>query len=109
MNRNRRIGIVHAALAVLAIAVLAKTAHVQLVQGRGWSDVARRQHFSARDVPAPRGLILDASGRTLATTREVVRLDVAPREVRDLRKLRGALLAAGVPSEWALRATSARR
>jgi cell division protein FtsI (penicillin-binding protein 3) len=109
MNRNRRIGIVHAALAVLAIAVLAKTAHVQLVQGRGWSDLARRQHFSARDVPAPRGLILDASGRTLATTREVVRLDVAPREVRDLRKLRGALLAAGVPSEWALRATSARR
>lgn len=109
MNRNRRIGIVHAALAALALAVLAKTAHVQLVQGRAWSDAAKRQHFTAKEVPAPRGLILDASGRTLATTREVVRLEIAPREVKDARALRRALLRAGVDAATAIRGTDPRR
>src|SRR5204862_39352 len=84
MTRQRRIGLVHAALALFALAVLAKSMQVQLVQGRAWSDLARRQHFTATRLPAPRGLILDASGRTLATTREVVRLEVAPREVREI-------------------------
>jgi cell division protein FtsI (penicillin-binding protein 3) len=109
VNRNRRIGIVHASLALLALAVIGKAVHVQLVQGRAWSEAAQRQHFSAREVPAPRGMILDASGRTLATSRELVRLDVAPREVRDVRKLRRALLAAGVSDTDAARATDRTR
>lgn len=103
-NRNRRIGIVHASLALLAVAVIGKAVHVQIVQGDDWSAAARRQHFSARDVPAPRGLILDASGATLATSRELVRLEIAPREVRDSRKLRRALVAAGVDEGTAMRA-----
>lgn len=109
--RFRRIGVVHAALALLALAILVKTAHVQLVQGGAWSDLARRQHYTAKEVPAPRGTILDAGGRTLATTREVVRLDVAPREVKagELRKLRRTLIAAGVEPAWASRATDTRR
>src|SRR5436190_4654730 len=109
MTRQRRIGLVHAALALFALAVLAKSMQVQLVQGRAWSDLARRQHFTATRLPAPRGLILDASGRTLATTREVVRLEVAPREVRELRTLRRALVAAGVDQGWADRATDTGR
>jgi cell division protein FtsI (penicillin-binding protein 3) len=104
MIRNRRIGIVHASLALLALAVLGKAVHVQLVQGNAWSRVAQRQHFSAREVPAPRGMILDASGRTLATSRELVRIDVAPREVSDRAKLRRALIAAGVSEALASRA-----
>ena len=109
MIRNRRIGIVHAALALLALAVLGKAAHVQLIQGRAWSNLARRQHFSAREVPAPRGRILDASGRTLATSREVVRLEVAPREARDLRALRRSLAAARVPAAVIDRVADRRR
>ena len=111
MTRNPRIGIVHAALALLALSVLAKAAHVQLVQGRAWSKLARRQHFSAREVPAARGAILDATGRTLVTSREVVRLEVAPRELRtaEISRLRRALVAAGVPSAAAQRATDTRR
>jgi cell division protein FtsI (penicillin-binding protein 3) len=111
MNRNRRIGVVHTALAFLALAILVKTAHVQLVQGRAWSDLARRQHYTSTKVPAPRGVIMDAGGRTLATTREVVRLEVAPREVRsrDFRKLSRALVAAGVEPAWAARATDTQR
>ena len=103
MNRNHRIGIVHAALALLMLAVLGKAAHVQLVQGGAWSDLARRQHFSAREVPAPRGQMLDASGRTLATSRALVRLEVAPREVKDARRLQKALLAAGADASVAAR------
>ena len=109
MNRSRRIGIVHASLALLMLAVIGKAAHVQLVQGRAWSKVARRQHFTAKEVPAPRGLILDAGGRTLATSRDLVRLDVAPGEVRDRRRLRSALVAAGVDQASAARATDRRR
>src|SRR5438105_5353149 len=109
MHRHPRIGIVHAALALLALAVLIKTAYVQLVQGRAWSDLARRQHFTAKAVQAPRGEIMDASGRTLATTREVVRLEIAPREVKDTRALRRALLSAGVEQSWATRATDTQR
>src|SRR6185436_1292531 len=88
MTRNRRIGLVHAVLAVLAVSILAKAAHVQLVQGRAWSERARRQHFTAR---------------------EVVRLDVAPREVKEVRRLRRLLLAAGVEASWVDRAADNRR
>ena len=109
MLRHHRIGLVHSALALLALAVLVKTAYVQLVQGRAWSDLARRQHYTAKAVPAPRGEIMDASGRTLATTREVVRLEIAPREVKDIRTLRRALLAAGVEQSWATRALDTQR
>ncbi len=103
MKRTRRIGIVHASLALLALAVLVRTAHVQLIQGGAWSTLARRQHYTAQTVPAARGLILDAGGQTLATTRELVRLEVAPREVREPRRLRRALVAAGVDDALAAR------
>lgn len=111
MNRNRRIGVVHTALALLALAVLGKAAHVQLVQGRAWSDLAQRQHYTSTKVPAPRGVIMDAGGRALATTREVVRLEIAPREVRsrDVRKLSRLLGGAGVDPAWAQRATDNQR
>jgi len=100
---------VHAVLALLALAILVKSANVQLVQGRAWADLARRQHFTATQVQAPRGIVSDADGRALATTREVVRLEVAPREVRELRTLRRLLVTAGVEQSWADRATDTKR
>lgn len=111
MNRHHRIGIVHAVLALLMLAVLGKAAHVQIAQGREWGVLARRQHFADRPVPAPRGTVLDAAGRTLATSRELVRLEIAPREVRagDARKLRRALVAAGVEAGVAARAVERAR
>ncbi|MGH7677362.1 MAG: penicillin-binding transpeptidase domain-containing protein [Gemmatimonadaceae bacterium] len=109
MNRSRRIGIVHASLALLMLAVLGKAAQVQLIQGRAWSDLANRQHFTDHDIPAPRGEIFDASGRTLAMSRDLVRLEVAPGEVRAPRKLRDALLAAGVPHATAARVVDKNR
>ncbi|MGH7638039.1 MAG: peptidoglycan D,D-transpeptidase FtsI family protein, partial [Gemmatimonadaceae bacterium] len=105
MNRNHRIGIVHAALALLMLAVLGKAAHVQLVQGGVWADMATRQHFTAEAIPAPRGTITGANGKILATSRELVKLEIAPREVRssEARQLRKALVDAGVGASLAAR------
>lgn len=105
MNRNHRIGIVHAALALLMLAVLGKAVHVQLVQGGAWADMAKRQHFTAKPIPAPRGTITDAGGKILATSRELVKLEIAPREVRasEARRLRKALVDVGVDGAIAAR------
>ena len=105
MNRNHRIGIVHAMLAILMLAVLGKAGHVQLAQGRAWAELAKRQHFTAQPIPAPRGAILDVSGKLLATSRDLVKLEIAPREVRasEARRLRRALVEAGVAADIAAR------
>ena len=109
MPRVSRLGIVHGALALFAAAIVARAAHVQLWQGARWAARAQSQHFAAAPVPAPRGDILDASGNVVVQSRELVRLHVAPREVRDVRALRKALARAGVRSGWAARAGDRRR
>ncbi len=91
MIRSRRIGLAHAVLAAFAIAILLKAADVQLVQGTRWRARAARQQTAERVVPAPRGDIMDATHRVLAQSRETVRLEIAPREVREPRKLKAAL------------------
>jgi len=91
MIRSRRIGLAHATLAVFALAILIQSARVQLAQGKAWRARAERQQSSERTVPAPRGDILDATHHVLAQSREMVRLEIAPREVKEPRKLRKAL------------------
>lgn len=104
MIRSSRIGFVHLTLAVFALAVIGKMAQVQLQQGAAWRARAARQQYGERDLPAPRGAILDATGMVLAQSREMVQLSVAPREVRDAVALRRVLGAAGVPADWIARA-----
>jgi cell division protein FtsI (penicillin-binding protein 3) len=89
--RSKRIGLAHAVLAAFAVAILLKAADVQLVQGTRWRARAARQQTAERVVPAPRGDIMDATHRLLAQSRETVRLEIAPREVREPRKLKAAL------------------
>ena len=109
MLRISRIGLVHAALALFATALVARAAHVQLWQGARWSARAEAQHVSDAPVPAPRGPILDAGGQTLVESRQLVRLSVAPRQLRNARSARRALEQAGVPRTWASRAADRRR
>jgi cell division protein FtsI (penicillin-binding protein 3) len=109
MRRGNRIGLLHAALALFAVALLVKAAHVQLWQQRRWAGRAARQQIAVRPVPAPRGEILDASGEVLVGSRDVVRLEVAPREVRDRVALRRRLERLGVRRAAALRAVDPRR
>jgi cell division protein FtsI (penicillin-binding protein 3) len=93
MIRSSRIGAAHAVLALFGLAILIQSARVQLVNGKKWRAAAQRQQMSARTVPAPRGEILDATRRVIAQSREMVRLEIAPREVRERAKLRRALQA----------------
>lgn len=91
MIRSRRIGLAHAVLAVFAVAIVLKAADVQLVHGTVWRARAARQQTAERVIPAPRGEILDATHRVLAESRDMVRLEIAPRQVNAPRKLRAAL------------------
>src|SRR3954469_21477116 len=109
MQSPSRVGLVHLSLALFAVALLARSASVQLVQRSRWTATAQHQQAIESTVPAPRGDILDALGETMAQSRETVKLEVAPQDVRDLRKLRNALIRAGVPPDWAVRATDRAR
>jgi cell division protein FtsI/penicillin-binding protein 2 len=92
MTRPSRVGLVHVALALFAIAIVVKAARIQLGERARWAARAERQQSTERVVPAPRGDILDAEGNTLAQSRQSVKLDVAPPEVRVRAALRTALL-----------------
>src|SRR5688500_13963244 len=105
MFRASRVGLVHLALLLFAGALVGRAAQVQLWEGGEWAARAERQHVTDAEIPAPRGRILDAAGFTLAGSRELVRLEVAPREVRDREALARALRAAGTSDGWVRRAT----
>lgn len=96
MIRSRRIGLAHLTLAVFALAILVKAVQVQLVNGRDWRKRAERQQVMEQTVPAPRGEIYDATHHVLAQSREMVRLEIAPREVNQPAALRRALMGLGV-------------
>lgn len=107
--RRSRIGTVHLVLALFALALLGKAAHVQLLQRGRWSERAARQQVTEQQVPAPRGDILDETGAILAQSRAVVRLAIAPREVRDRARLRTLLGRAGVSAALVRRAADTTR
>jgi cell division protein FtsI (penicillin-binding protein 3) len=92
-----RLGVVHMTLAIFFLAIVAQAARVQLINGSAWERRANRQQVREREIPAPRGRILDEAGRILAQNNDKVRLDITPREVRERAKLEAILLRAKVP------------
>jgi cell division protein FtsI (penicillin-binding protein 3) len=108
MIRTSRIGLAHLMLALFAFAIIARSAQLQLVDGAKWRARAARQQSRDRTVPAPRGEILDATRRVLAESREMVRLEIAPREVNQPAKLRRALIALKVDRATIARALDRR-
>ncbi|MBC7789307.1 MAG: hypothetical protein H7Z74_05140 [Anaerolineae bacterium] len=95
MPKITRVSVVHGALLLFAVVLIARAAYVQLWQGRDWAAHAQRQQLSNAKLPAPRGTIYDLSGERLARSREMVTVSIAPREVkeparvsRELAKLR---------------------
>ena len=109
MQPPSRIGIIHGALGAFALALVVKSGHVQLWQGTAWAARAERQHLAAATVLAPRGTIVDASGTTLVESRELVRLSVAPPELKNRKLLSSTLLKAGAPRAIVARATDPKR
>jgi len=119
--RTSRVGLVHAAFALFGVVLVGRAAQVQLFQTSIWRTKARNQQMAASPLPAPRGMILDESGAMLVESRQLVRLNVAPREVagdskknpyaapRRLAALARALARGGVSPEWVARATDTTR
>lgn len=109
MPRLSRIALVHGALVLFALALIARAGKVQLLERAQWAARAQRQHFASSVVPAPRGNIYDVRGTPLAMSREMVRLNVAPREVADQKALSKALRDLGVPRGYITRAMDTHR
>src|SRR5215207_8986547 len=109
MLQNKRIAVVHLVLGVFAAAIIVRAAQVQVWQGKQWQAKATRQHVAASSIPAPRGLILDASGVPLAETRERVQLSIATPEVRDPRNLARELKRVGLDASWLARLRDPKR
>jgi cell division protein FtsI (penicillin-binding protein 3) len=104
-----RVGVVHGAFVCFAVALVGRAAWVQLGETDEWRRRAEVQQVASAELPALRGPILDASGSVLVQSRAVVRLAVAPAEVRQPEALAEALRRAGVPSEFVKRATDRSR
>lgn len=83
MKAPNRVAVIHAFFVLFAIALVARAAKVQVVDGKHWVARGKRQHFFASSLSAPRGEILDASGNTLVESREMTRVAVSLPEVRD--------------------------
>ncbi len=121
MIRTNRVGLVHASFLLFAVVLVGRAAQVQLFQTAKWRAKARQQQMAASPLPAPRGMILDESGAMLVESRQLVRLNVAPREIlgdskknpdagkRRLANLARALAHASVPAEWVTRSTDTTR
>ena len=109
MLRNSRIAVVHFVLGLFAVAIIARAAQVQVWQGKQWRAKATRQHVAASSIPAPRGMVLDATGIPLAESRERVKLSIATREIRDPKKLARELKRAGLDASWLARLADPKR
>jgi cell division protein FtsI (penicillin-binding protein 3) len=81
---------------LFALALVLKAGYEQIVRHGYWSQIGQRQHFASSDLPAPRGQILDAGGNTLVESREMVRISVAPRQVKNREVLARDLRLASV-------------
>ncbi|MBI3567303.1 MAG: PASTA domain-containing protein [Gemmatimonadetes bacterium] len=118
MIRTSRVGLVHGAFLAFALLLVGRAAKVQLYDGATWRARATRQQVADSPLPAPRGRILDASGNVLVESRQLVKLQIAPKEVWGaptkpkavdaarvrLQTVARVLARVGVSSEWARKA-----
>lgn len=60
----------------------ARAFQIQVLNGETWAKQALDQHQEQMEIIAPRGTIYDRNGVPLATSRPMVKVAVAPREIR---------------------------
>src|ERR1700682_1429420 len=80
-----RIAAVQFGFALGILAILARAAQLQLVQGDQWADQAQRQRTERAVLPARRGALYDRNGVPLAVSQEFYHVGVAPNELADPR------------------------
>ncbi len=79
--------------------VVARSAQLQLVEGRRWAEQARVQRTVTEVLRARRGTLFDRNGRALALTQEFYKVGVAPNELREpARAARAVARALGLPA-----------
>lgn len=62
--------------------IVGRSFQVQVLDAGEWRARAERQHLDSREIPAPRGAILDRNGIPLVVSRERFEIAVATNEVR---------------------------
>lgn len=78
-----RVGVIEIGLGVLLVALLVRSAQVQLFQGSRWATEAQHERTERVVLDAPRGALLDRHGTPIALTQETYHVGVAPNELRD--------------------------
>ena len=80
-----RIGVVQFAFALGVLAILLRSAQLQLYHGEQWAEQAKRQRTERTVLPARRGALYDRNGVPLAVSQEFYHVGVAPNELADRR------------------------
>ena len=78
-----RIAAIQFGFALGVIAILARAAQLQLMQGGRWAEQAQRQRTERAILPARRGALYDRNGVPLAVSQEFYHVGVAPNELAD--------------------------
>ena len=78
-----RLQAVQVALVGSVLALVARAAWVQLVQGGRWAAEAQAQRTEQIVLPARRGMLADRHGTPIALTQETYHVGIAPNELRD--------------------------
>jgi cell division protein FtsI (penicillin-binding protein 3) len=82
-----RIAAIQFGFALGVVAILARAAQLQLMQGDRWAAEAQRQRTERTILPARRGALFDRNGVPLAVSQEFFHVGVAPNELVDARAL----------------------
>jgi cell division protein FtsI (penicillin-binding protein 3) len=80
-----RIQTIQALMLVGLVALVARAAQVQLLQGRHWKELARANRTERIVLGARRGALTDRHGTPIALTLETYHVGIAPNELRDPR------------------------
>jgi len=81
-----RIAVVQFGFALGVLAILARAAQLQLLQGNRWAEQAQRQRTERKVLPARRGALFDRNGVPLAVSQEFYHVGIAPNELADPRR-----------------------
>ena len=80
---SARISFIQAVLGLAVLAVLGRSAQLQLVEGDEWAKKGERNRTVRVTLPAARGTIFDRAYDRLAVTQVSYRVSLAPEQIRD--------------------------
>lgn len=116
--------LVHATLVLFTLAIIARAAQIQIVEGERWARTAASQQVREEQIKPPRGRIYDANGNVLAETVEMMRVRFTPANIKSYRPrgrkgttdtvhsrtvVRQTLKSLGVSDSWIRRALDTTR